>query len=170
MKKVIVFTVMALFASLAGFAQKGDGFKFSVGAELGFATGNFNVTHSIGIGATAQIEIPLQDKLYGVASGGILIYNGKAILGQGNTKYTGQNIIPVRVGAKYFLTGGVYGAAQVGLAFLSNYATGTAVSFSPQIGYEFKTNSGKAIDATLKYDAYSRSSWGAFGFRLAYIF
>lgn len=172
MKKIIVFTLMAICTSCMVMAQNEPGFKFSVGPELGFATGSFSNTHSIGFGATIQAEVSLQEHLYGTATTGIIIYNGKSIAGT-NTKQKSLTIIPVRVGAKYFLSGGVYGAAQIGVAFLSNNAlyNGTAFAYSPQLGYEFKTKSGKAVDATFKYDGYSKNgTLGALGFRLAYIF
>lgn len=167
MRKVLLISAIALCISFAVNAQD-KGIKFSVGAELGFATGGFSNTHSIGIGGSAQLEIPLQDKLNGVAYAGILAYNGKSA-GSG-IKFKGQTIIPVRVGVKYFLAGGFYGAFQTGLGFLGN-SGGTAFSYSPQVGYEFQTRSGKAVDATFKYDAYSKNGTiGAMGFRLAYIF
>lgn len=167
MKKSILVFALALLVSVAGFAQK-ESFKFSLGAELGFASGSFSNTHSFGIGGSAQAEIPLQDKLNGVAYGGILFYNGKSYTG--NLKYTGLTIIPVRVGVKYFLADGFYGTFQAGLGFLGNYGSGIAFSYSPQLGYEFNTKSGKAVDATIKYDAYSKNGTiGAINFRLAYI-
>ncbi len=170
MKKLLVFTAMMVGLTSIGYAQK-DGFKFSVGAELGLATGSFKNSHSVGIGGSAQVEVPLQERLNAVAYGGILVYNGKSIAGQSNAKYTGQTIIPVRIGVKYFLAGGVYGAFQTGLGFLGNYYSGTAFAYSPQVGYEFKTKSDKAIDATFKYDGYSKNgSFGMYGIRLAYIF
>ncbi|MFT3679721.1 MAG: hypothetical protein QM791_05585 [Ferruginibacter sp.] len=167
MKKIILASVISVL-SLAAVAQKDNNFQISVGAELGFATGSFSNTHSIGFGATAQIETPIQDKLQAVAYGGILSYNGKSV--GGGTKFEGITIIPLRVGVKYFLTGSVYGAFQAGLGILGNGADGTAFSYSPQLGYEFKTNSGKPIDATFKYDAYSKNGTiGAFNIRLALV-
>ena len=169
MKKIILAALLIVALSVAGFAQKDNHFAFSVGAELGLATGSFSQTHSFGIGGSAQVEIPIQDKLQGTGYIGILFYNGKSS-GAGY-KFKGETIIPVRVGIKYFLTEGVYGGLQAGLGFLNN-GGGTAFSYSPQIGYEFKTKSNKAVDATFKYDAYSKSggTLGALGFRLAYIF
>ncbi len=168
MKKLFVLACVSAFSLFAA-AQGKDGMKFSVGAELGFASGGFSNTHSIGIGGSAQVEIPLKDKLNGVAYGGILMYNGKSA--GGGVKYKGQTIIPLRVGVKYFLTEGIYGQFQAGLGFLTSFGSGTAFSYSPQVGYEFKTKSGKAVDATFKYDAYTKSGTiGAIGFRLAYVF
>jgi hypothetical protein len=167
MKKIIVFTILSFCTSMMVFAQDQPKFKFSVGPEIGFATGSFANTHSFGIGATGQIEISLQEHLYGTATAGLIAYNGKSS-GAG-FKYKGITILPVRVGVKYFLAGGIYGALQTGFAFLNNGA-GTTFAYSPQVGYEFNTKSGKAVDATFKYDGYSKNGIGALGFRLAYVF
>ena len=59
----------------------------------------------------------------------------------------------------------------IGILNKLNNEGGTAFAYSPQIGYEFKTKTDKKIDATFKYDAYSKNGTiGALGFRLAYIF
>ena len=168
MKKIILFTVIVLAISISGFGQDGSNLRFSVGAELGIATGGFYETHSLGIGGTAQLEILLQEKLKATATSGILIFNGKSIPGGNSAKYTGQVIIPLRIGVKYYLTPGIYGAFQTGVGFLSNYAKGTAFAFSPQVGYEFITNSGKPIDICVKYDGYAKSGTIVFfGIRVA---
>ena len=167
MKKIILLSLAGCCMITAVLAQKKDNVKFSVGAEVALTTGNFSNTHSVGIGATGQLEIPLQEKLNGIAYGGIMLFNGKSY-GPG-LKFKGATIIPVRVGIKYFLTGSVYTNLQAGLAFIGGYGTGTSFSYSPQLGYEFQTNSGKSIDLTLKYDAYTKGSLSSFGLRLAYI-
>ena len=167
MKKLTLFIIgCSIFT--AGLAQKKDNMKFSVGAELAFATGNLSNTHSIGVGGSAQLEIPVQEKLNAVAYGGITFYNGRSN-GVGS-KYKGVRIIPVRVGLKYFLTGRVYGSFQTGVGLIGSFEpyNGTAF-YTHQLGYEFQTNSGKSIDLSFKYDGYSKKSLGSFGFRLAYI-
>ena len=174
MKKLIAFTLSVFFASAVLKAQDEKKLKFSVGPELSIAVGSFSNSSSFGVGGTGQVEINLQEKLYGTGTSGILFYNGKSVPNT-NTKRTGIVIVPVRAGAKYFLAGGVYGAAQLGIAFISNNVdyNGTAFAYSPLIlGYEFKTNSDKSFDAAIKYDAYSVSGGtiGTFGARLAYVF
>ena len=167
MKKVL-FSVMALMAlSFAASAQK-DNLKFSAGPEIGFAIGNFSNTHSFGIGASAQLEFSIQEKVNATVTAGVLSFTGKSA--GSNVKFQGQSFIPVRAGVKYFLTPGVYGALQAGVAFLNN-GGGTAFSYSPQIGYEFKTKTNKAIDLGFKYEGYSKNgSLGALGLRVAYVF
>lgn len=168
MKKIIVFTLVALCTSGLVKAQNDDKLKVSVGPELSIPVGNFSTGWSFGIGATAQVEIKLQDRLNGTATGGVIFYNGKSI--GGGLKQTGITIIPIRVGGKYFFTEGIYGAAQIGVGFI-NKGIGTAFAYSPQLGYEFRTKSGKAVDASFKYDGYSKNgTLGAIGFRVAYVF
>ena len=170
MKKIVICTFLSLMISGLVMAQDAQSFRVSVGPELGFATGSFADTHSVGIGATIQGEIPLQQNLYGTVTTGFIAYGGKSIGGT-TQKRNSQTIIPIKVGVKYFFIGGFYGAAQLGLGILGNYAKGTAFAYTPQFGYEFKTKSGKAVDATIKYDGYSKNGTiEAIGFRLAYIF
>ena len=84
---------------------------------------------------------------------------------------TAQTILPLRGGLKYFVAGGAYLGAQAGFAILGSYDKNVSFAYSPLLGYEFSTKSGKSLDATLKYDAYSGSNGtiGAVGVRLAYI-
>lgn len=174
MKKLTLSALAFILISIAANAQSERNLTFSIGPELSLPTGSFSQTHSIGTGGTAQLEILLQDKLKGTATVGLLAYLGKSIPGQ-NANNPGVTIIPVRVGAKYYFVGAVYIGAQIGLAFRGNNDDykGTAFAYSPlMLGYEFKTNSDKAIDATIKYDASSGhgGTIGAIGLRLAYIF
>lgn len=168
MKKIIASILVMIGATSIATAQFDSKFKVSLGPELSFASGAFSNTHSFGIGGTIQTEVLLQDHLYGTATFGIISYNGKS--NGAGTKYKGQTFLPLRVGAKYFLSGGVYGALQMGVAFLNN-GGGTAFAYSPQLGYEFKTKTDKAVDASFKYDGYSKNgTLGALGIRVAYIF
>ena len=181
MKKIIVFTLVTFVTSTIIMAQSDSKFRLSVGPELSFPSGSFSNHHSVGIGGSAQAEVSLQEHLYGTATFGVMAYKGRS--SGSNVDYKTATIIPLRVGVKYFLAGGIYGAAQLGVGFLSNTNpsdnistpnlndAGTAFAYSPQIGYEFKTKSGKALDASFKYEGYSKDGTiGAIGFRLAYIF
>jgi hypothetical protein len=156
MKKFILFTVIACIVSTAAFAQHDGTLKISVGPEIGFATGSFSNLYSISYGATGQLEIELKEKLKGTVTSGIIFYNGKSV-GNG-IKATGLNVIPLRVGGKYFLTSGIYGAFQMGIGFFNK--GGTAFAYSPQLGYEFISKGGKGFEIGFKYDGYVNSISG----------
>lgn len=173
MKKI--FLAVAVTAICTGaFAQKKSDKQvgFSVGPEIGFATGNLNGTHSVGIGATIQADVNIAPSTAFTVTTGLLSYAGRSI--NGASKNKAQIIIPLRAGLKYFLSEGFYGAAQLGAGFFNNYEfrKGTALAYTPMIGYEFNTKSGKAVDASFKYDGYAINGLGSgsIGFRLAYRF
>ncbi len=170
--KKISLAIIAIAIYSGAVAQKDDGKKlhFSIGGELGVITGDFQKYNSLGIGGTAQAE-------YNVASGtditltaGFVSYAGKSAGTNVINKPLG--ILPIRAGIKYAIISNFYGGAQLGAGIISNNGGGTAFAYSPLIGYEFTMNSGKTIDASLKYDGYSKSNanFGAVGIRLAYKF
>jgi hypothetical protein len=170
MKKITLAIIsIALFS--AAFAQKEDDKKlhFSVGPEIGFATGDLSKISSVGFGASGQVEYNVGTGTDITFTAGYISYIGKSA-GSG-IKYKATGILPLKAGIKYVLTGSFYGAAQLGVGIFNN-GGGSAFAYTPMIGYEFSTNSGKAIDASLKYDGYSKNSanLGAVGIRVAYIF
>ncbi len=171
MKKV--FLILAISAICTGaFAQKGSDTKghFSIGPEIGFATGDFNDSHSIGIGATAQGEVNIAKSTNLTLTMGFISYAGRSY-GAG-LKYKAAGIVPVKAGVKYFLSEGFYAGAQFGAGFFTNSGGGTAFAYTGMLGYEFNTKTDKAVDVSLKYDGYSKNGGrlGAAGIRLAYRF
>jgi hypothetical protein len=170
MKKI--FLAVAVTAICTGaFAQKGSDrkFGFSAGPEIGFATGNFNNTNSIGIGASVQAEFNVAPSTNITLTTGYLSYAGRSA-GSG-IKYKAAGVLPFKAGVKYYLSEGFYGAAQLGAGWFNN-GRGTALAYTPMLGYEFNTKTDKAVDASFKYDGYSinGSGFGSVGFRLAYRF
>jgi hypothetical protein len=170
MKKIfLAITSMAFFSG--AFAQKetSNSLHFSIGPEVGFAIGTFGNTHSIGIGGTVQGEYTVGTGTNLTLTTGYISYAGKSA-GAG-LKFKAAGILPLKAGVKYFLSEGFYGAAQLGAGFFNN-GGGTAFAYTPMLGYEFSTKSGKAVDASFKYDGYSINSntLGSIGFRLAYRF
>ena len=104
MKKIFAILAVTAICS-ATYAQNDDKkFHFSVGPEVGFATGDFNITHSVGIGATIQAENNIGGTTSITLTTGYMSYAGKSA-GAG-IKYKAAGIIPLKAGIKYFLSGG----------------------------------------------------------------
>ena len=97
-------------------------------------------------------------------------YFGKSIAP--GVKYSATTILPLRIGARYYVGDGLHFGAQLGVGFVNYVTSTTAFAYSPQVGYNFRTARGKAIDATFKYDAYAVSggTLAAVDIRIAYIF
>jgi len=169
MKKLFVLTAIAVCSSLMVKAQKDGITRFSLGPELGVATGTFSNFAGLGIGATIQAEHFFQENISGTAIFGLVDYFGTSY--DNNLKYKSTVILPLRVGGRYYIGDGFHLGAQIGLGFVSGPLSSTGFAYSPQIGYNFKTNKGKSIDATFKYDGYAISggSLSALGIRVAYV-
>jgi len=170
MRKLILLSIVAVFSSQIVSAQKLGTTRFSFGPEIGFATGTFSNIAGFGIGASIQGEHFFQENVSGTVLFGFVDYFGASI--NSSTKYKSSLILPLRVGARYYIGDGFHLGAQIGLGFISGVSSSTAFAYSPQVGYNFRTSKGKAIDATFKYDGYAVSggSLSALGVRLAYIF
>lgn len=171
MRKLILLSFIIILSSLTVSAQKNGTTRFSLGPEIGFATGTFSNIAGFGIGAIIQAEHFYQENLSVTALFGFVDYFGASIPNT-NTKYKSSLILPLRVGGRYYIGDGFHVGAQIGVGFISGASSSTGFAYSPQVGYNFRTSKGKAIDATFKYDGYAVSggSLSALGVRLAYIF
>lgn len=171
MKKISAIFVIAVISTLSVSAQGNGGTSISVGPELMVTTGKSGDVWGLGIGASAQLETFFKDNVSGTGYFGFNTFNGKSIPGSSNLKYKAMNIIPVRVGARYYIGDGFHLGAQLGVGFLSTAgASKTALAYSLQTGYNFNTKKGRSVDASLKYDGYGYSGgpFSAIGIRLAY--
>lgn len=155
--------------SFTALAQREGQTRFSIGPELGFVTGEASSGWGIGIGASADVQHFLQEHLTGDFSIGYVTYAGKSAgVGYKNKNYT---TIPVRVGGRYFVGNNFHLGAQLGVGINRIGGVGyTQFSYSPQIGYNFKSRNDKPFDATLKYDGYAgNGNFSALGIRLSLI-
>jgi hypothetical protein len=166
MKKMI-FSACILCTAFGANAQKANlprGVKFSVGAELGGATGNLNSFYSLVAGGTAQLDFKIDNDASLTLNTGVIDFVGKKISNT-NLKYQSAAAIPLLGGVKYYFTPKVYGSAQLGGTFFLNNGGGSAFTYAPGIGVKID----ESLDLLLKYTGYS-SMGGAFGIRLGYTF
>jgi len=171
MRKILAIVLIAMSSFQSVSAQRSGETSISVGPELLFTTGKFTDFWGLGIGGSAQAERFFKDNISGLAYFGINIFSGKTVRGAVDVKYKAQNIIPIRVGARYYIGEGFHLGPQLGVGFMSSGGTNaTAFAYSLQAGYNFNTKKGKSVDAAFKYDGYSKSggAFSAFGFRVAY--
>lgn len=163
MKKIILAASILAIAFTAN-AQTGKNLTFSLGGELGSATGNLNTTYSIAAGVTAQADIALDKDAAITFNAGIIQLIGKKIKNT-NFKYRSIATIPLLVGVKYNFTPIVYGSAQLGTTVFTNSGGGSKFTYIPGIGFRLDKN----IDLLVKYTGLSDAG-GIFGARVAYVF
>lgn len=116
MRKVLVLLVVSLLMVGFASAQSTSKMKIGVGPYVGLPMGTFGDITSIGFGGIAQGEYDFGSQVIGTVTTGYLSFSGKDVNG---VKQGTWSIIPILVGAKYFFTQNIYGAAQVGLNMVS---------------------------------------------------
>jgi len=171
MKKLIFGSFLLCVSFIAKSQDNGSGdLKFSTGAELALPMGSFGDAYGLGLGASAQADYYVSDKVSLNLNAGYITYQGKTVdLGiLGSVKYPSFNVIPVMAGARYSITENFYGSAQVGLSFWSiDGANGSDFTFAPGIGYKFSK-----IDVQLKYNSIGTEGGSSdnLGLRVGYTF
>src|ERR1700748_1962800 len=115
MRKLLLLITVAIFSTQIVSAQKNGVTRFSFGPEIGFATGTSSINNSLGLGMSIQAEHFFQEDLSGTAFFGFDGYVGRSINTTSNHK--GYNVFPLRIGARYYVGGGVFCGAQLGLGF-----------------------------------------------------
>src|SRR5579859_8202528 len=159
-----------------------SGIIFSIGADGGITTGSFNDSHKSMVGGSIEADFPVADQFYFTANTG---YN--QFFGVNNVFGTGVqapdiNIIPVKLGLKYFPVSALYLQLEAGAAFITNKSTlgfertGTFI-YAPQVGTQIPLGGKSYLDAGVRWEGCTNftendgSSRGHFfALRLAYAF
>ena len=157
-------------------------FSLSFGPEIGLPVGDLYDRYNWSLGGSIEVEYALADDFGLTLNTGVynLFAEDKGYLMDGR-KYTDNlQVLPVKLGVKYYLIGGLFIQGEAGASFLLNKSDGgydksTAFSYAPQIGYRFDMGNNQFIDAGIKWignTKYSENgnSNNMLGLRLAYGF
>lgn len=164
-------------------AQKrnNSGIKLSAGAEAGLPLGKLHDRYDWNLGGSIQAEFPVyRDQLFVTANAGYYnLFAKDNIYGRPNHLKDLQ-MLPAKLGVKYFPVKNFYIQGEAGAAFLLNksaagYNKSAAFVYAPQVGYRFALQRKSFIDAGLKWESNSKLSTGSgessfLGLRVAYGF
>ncbi|QNK63012.1 hypothetical protein H7F33_00345 [Pedobacter sp. PAMC26386] len=181
MKKLFLLTAIAgVFAFSNVSAQKVKGSKLGLGVDFAVPVGGLSDGYKFGYGGSLLFQTPIAEKLNFTASAGYLNLVGKnaQYLSFGsNGVYTKEyqvpnaGVVPVKIGARYFIAQNFYAGAEIGAAFMTGDGGGTAFAYSPNIGFELPLANKNSIDLGIRYEGWSKeSSVGFFGLKAAYNF
>jgi opacity protein-like surface antigen len=162
MKKLFILSAIAGIFSFTNLsAQTKDpamsGQKLGIGAEFAFPTGDFGDVYDFGYGGSLQFQTPIVSKLNFTATAGYLNFQGKDLSPVNGTtiKVKDAGIIPVKIGARYFIAENFYAGGELGAAFGTGDNSKTAFVYTPNIGVEFPVSDKGSIDLGARYEAMS---------------
>ncbi len=165
--KKILFTLavigMAAFRSFAQTTTSKDGGKFSIGVDAALPVGSVSDYSNFAIGGDLKYSLPAATNFDVSLSAGYTAFLGKTIDGY---KSSDLKAIPVKFGGRYTFTGGFFGEAQFGAAFIQD-GGGTAFVYAPGIGYAFAGG----LEAGVRYEGWSKNGTiSQIALRVAYSF
>jgi hypothetical protein len=159
-----------------------NGVILSIGADGGITTGQLRDSHKSMVGGSIEADIPVASQLYFTANTGYNQFFGvDNVFGTG-VKAPDVNIIPVKLGIKYFPVGPLYLQAEAGVAFCTNRSTlgferTATFIWAPQVGTQIPLGGKKFLDAGVRFEGCTNftknddSSRGQFfALRVAYAF
>lgn len=147
--------------------------RFGIGVEGLLPTGNLHDISNVGLGGTARLQYGVNSSVALMLTSGYYNFFGKDIPGT-DSKYPSFGMVPVKVGAKAFISDGFYFSGEVGAGFETKdfYANtdgskNTKLILSPGLGW-----ANKSWDVGVRYENYSGQSnnYGTVGLRIAYGF
>jgi hypothetical protein len=169
-----ILTALILFAGSNVNAQSTtpSNFRFGIGVEGLLPVGDASETLNFGLGITPRLQYRLSDKVALTFTSGIYHFFPKTVTYPATGTYPGfttkykSDIIPVKVGAKFFVGSNFYLSGETGVAF-ETAGDGGHVHFlaSPGIGYATKK-----LDIGARYENFSGNGYsdGIVGLRAAY--
>ena len=171
-----ILTTLILFVCIKVNAQSvtPNNLRFGIGVDGLLPVGNSTNTLNFGLGITPRLQYSLSDKVALTFTSGIYHFFPKTVTYPAigafpgfTTKYE-SDIIPVKVGAKFFVNSNFYVAGEVGAAFeVANGGGPVHFLASPGIGYATKK-----WDIGARYENFSGNGYsdGIIGLRVAYGF
>src|SRR5688572_6452017 len=114
MKKIFFLLIAGLFLFVNANAQSSSQIaepRLGIGFDLGLPIGDFGDFANYGTGGSLFYQHPVSKSLNITGNIGYVRFSGKETIG--TLKYR-QSFIPIKVGARYFITGNIYGTAEVG--------------------------------------------------------
>ncbi len=149
-------------------------FRLGVGVEGILPIGNTSDVANFGLGLTPRLQYGVSDKFALTFTSGLYHFFPKTTTYPATATFSGytakykSDIIPVKVGFKYFVGQNFYVAGEAGAAFeMTKGARSTHFLWSPGIGYATKK-----WDIGARYENFSGNHYsdGIISLRLAYGF
>jgi len=159
MKKIFFSTVLLmLFLFANAYAQSSAQVaepRLGIGLDIGLPIGDFGDFANYGVGGSILYQHPVSTSLNITGNVGYIKFNGKQTIG--TLKYM-QSFIPIKVGARYFLTQNIYGTAEVGSSIATTSGSGASFIYTPGLGVEIPVSNTGSLDIGARYESWTKNT------------
>jgi len=135
---------------------RGNGIKYSIGAETGLAVNYLAKNYESLIGLSLQVDFPiLEGELFATVNTG---FNNVFVRSSSLELEDDMHVLPLKTGLKYFYRKSLYAQTDVGVSFLlnkTNCVEGRKNAFviAPQVGVILPINRLHSIDIGLRFES-----------------
>jgi hypothetical protein len=163
MKHLFSFLTIFLFLSGIADAQVSNSWRIGFGINAGVATSD---AFKYALGGDIRVQKNFNKRLSGTITTGFTHFFEKDHFASYNQYGSPYNVIPVKLGLKYFVGDNLYLGGEAGAGFAFEQ-WGTSFLWSPSVGLAFKNG----MDISIKYEDYTRDrATKDIALRLAYGF
>lgn len=147
MKKILL--ILFVFLSFNTYAQTSITKAISTGIELAIPS---NGVYSVGVGASAKVELPIAAPLSLTLTGGLtsMFYKGNLF---NSSRTPGAAVfVPLKAGVKYYFSNEVYAEGEAGAAIETNYSKQSPFAFSIGPGFIVPVGDKNGVDISFRYE------------------
>lgn len=163
MKHLFSFLTILLFLSGITQAQTENSWRIGFGINSGIATSD---AFKYALGGDIRVQKNFNEHISGTIATGFTHFFEKDHFASYNQYGSPYNVIPVKLGLKYFVGDNLYLGGEAGAGFAFEQ-WGTSFLWSPSVGLAFKNG----MDISIKYEDYTRDrATKDIALRLAYGF
>ncbi|WP_183563525.1 outer membrane beta-barrel protein [Mucilaginibacter sp. SP1R1] len=157
------FFILTILCTMAAHAQTPSTWRVGFGIDAGVSTSD---AFKYALGADIRVQKDFTQHLSGTFTTGFSHFFEKDHFANYTQYGSPYNVIPVKLGVKYFVANNLYLGGEAGAGFAFEQ-WGTSFLWSPSVGLAFKNG----IDLSLKYEDYTKDkATKNIALRLAYGF
>lgn len=145
----------------------------SLGAEFAFPVDKeFSNMFTVGFGGSGRLDIPVTAALYATASAGFISFYAKDRVNGTLLDMNNKSYVPLKAGAKYYLSPIIYAQGEVGASIGVQKSSGASLILAPAIGAIFPITKKGFLNADIRFENWNRDmgNLNHFALRAAYQF
>lgn len=161
----LLLSVLFSLLTLSAFSQSEPTKTISVGFDLGLPT---NSIYSVGLGASAKLELPVVAPVVFTLSAGYDSFIYKSSFAGSNVSQPAATFVPLKAGGKFYFGPGIYLEGEAGSAIETNYSKDKLFAFALGPGFVFATGKRSGIDLSIHYENWGGGRLRQTAIRVAY--